>query len=84
MNFEPGESPNRPEWQSRSACAGSNSEKFYPSSKEEAEIFLPQVNEQYCSRCTTLFECRAYSRRERFGIWAGVLRGISHKDRISQ
>lgn len=64
------------DWRYDAACAGMNTELFYPeSSKESAENM--KILGPMCKKCPVRQQCldHALWYPERFGIWAGMLSG---------
>jgi len=55
-------------WQKRAACAGLETEIFYPATDEEADLA-----KEICTECPVREACLEYalSTREKEGIWGG-------------
>ena len=58
-------------WRAQSACAGINSDIFYPTSEDESEA---REAKAICNACPVETACLefALSQREREGIWGGT------------
>lgn len=62
------ETPLTMSWQKRAACAGLETEIFYPATDEEAD-----VAKEICNECPVREACLEYAlaSREKEGIWGG-------------
>jgi WhiB family redox-sensing transcriptional regulator len=65
---EPDVSP-PPVWQSRAACYGLDSEIFFPTTEEEADLAL-----SFCAVCPVNRDCLSWAlwQGERYGVWGGT------------
>lgn len=59
----------RPEWMSRAACRGSDTELFYPE-RGEQQAHVTTI----CRGCPVQFDCLDYAmiNGEKHGIWGGL------------
>lgn len=62
-----------PAWMERAACRDADPAIFFPTAttwggRKEAVRFAAMV----CAECPVVDYCRAYSAREKWGIWAGI------------
>jgi WhiB family redox-sensing transcriptional regulator len=60
------------DWRERAECRKYDPELFYPLSTASPAIRQVQV---ICRRCPVIAQCAIAGRDERWGIWAGELKG---------
>ncbi len=61
-----------PAWQDQAACAGENTETFFPERGDSVEVILKA--KAICYQCPVRPECLTYAMNngEKYGVWGGL------------